>query len=79
MSIELIAVLASFAGLFLMMWQMNHQINSRFDNLKNDMDDKFDKLDAKIDKINSDLSARIDKLYDIIGDLYRDLFKRKAA
>ena len=77
MNYELITMVVGFLGILLMFWQLNHQINARFDsqNARFDsqnarFDSKFehlesrlDRLENKIDFVNANLSARIDSLY----------------
>ena len=77
MNTETITFIVGFLGILLMFWQLNQQINSRFDSLKTDIDSKFDKFDSKFDTVN----ARIDRLSDNINDLYKaySMNKRDAA
>ena len=70
MNYELITMIVGFLGILLMFWQLNHQINARFDSQNARFDSKFehlenriDRLENKIDFINANLSARIDGLY----------------
>ena len=71
--ITITTMIIGFISIFIMFSQLNHQINTKIDDLRKDVDSKIDDLrknvDSKIDELRKEnqenfktLSARIDTL-----------------
>ena len=55
MSVELIAILISFVGIFLMIWQLSQQMNQRFDSLRSELRQEISELKQEFKQDMSEL------------------------